>query len=101
MRHWLKLLPGHIHVVDYEQYIANQEEETRNLAEFLELNFEEEMLKPHRQKRAVVTASNLQVRQPVYSSSIGRWKKYETQLSGVISLLQQEGVLDADMNSLL
>jgi len=101
MKHWMALLPGQIHVVNYEQYIADQETETRRLAEFLDLRFESEMLTPHRQKRAVVTSSNLQVRKAVYSSSIGRWKNYETHLAGVITLLQKEGLLDTDLNNLL
>ena len=101
MKHWMKMLPGQIHIVDYEQYIANQEAETRNMAGFLNLDFEQDMLTPHLQERAVVTVSNLQVRKPVYSSSIGRWKNYQTQLAGVIALLQKENLLDAELNNLL
>ena len=100
MRHWLKLLPEKIHVVNYEHYIANQEAETRQMTEFLHLNFEQDMLKPHLQERVVVTASNLQVRKAVYSSSIGRWKNYQTQLADVITLLQKENLLDGDLNAL-
>ena len=59
------------------------------------------MLTPHLQERAVVTASNLQVRRAVYSTSIGRWKNYRSQLTEVIDLLQNEGLLDAELNSLL
>ena len=58
MKHWMKLLPGQIHIVDYEQYIANQEAETRNMAEFLNLDFEQDMLTPHLQERLVGTVSN-------------------------------------------
>jgi hypothetical protein len=47
----------------------------------------------------VVTASNLQVRQAVYSSSIGRWKKYEKHLAPAIALLQKEKLLDADLGA--
>ena len=100
MRHWLKLLPEKIHVVNYEHYIANQEAETWQMTEFLRLNFEQDMLNPHLQERTVVTASNLQVRKAVYSSSIGRWKNYQTQLADVITLLKKENLLDADLNSL-
>ncbi len=101
MKYWMKMLPGRIYVVKYEQYIEDQEAETRGVAEFLQLDFQQGMLTPHLQERAVVTASNLQVRQAVYRSSIGRWKNYQVQLAGVISLLQKEGLLDADLNSLL
>jgi len=63
------------------------------MTEFLQLGFEPAMLTPHKQERAVTTASNLQVRQAVYRSSIGRWKHYQRHLDGVISLLQNEGLL--------
>jgi tetratricopeptide (TPR) repeat protein len=101
MKHWMKLLPRQIHIVNYEQYIANQEEETRNMTGFLRLDFEQSMLTPHLQQRVVATVSNLQVREPVYSSSIGRWKNYQTQLANVSILLQRADLLDSEFNSLL
>lgn len=101
MKHWMRLLPEQIHVVKYEDYIEGQEAETRKMVEFLKLDFEQDMLTPHLQERAVKTASNLQVRRAVYRSSIGRWKNYQAQLANVITLLQEEGLLDADLNSLL
>jgi len=98
MRHWMSLIPGLIHSVNYEQYIANQEAETQRMADFLKLDFEQNMLNPHLQQRPVTTASNLQVRQAVYASSVGRWKNYQSQLSEVIALLQQADLLDAELN---
>ncbi len=100
MRHWLKLLPAQIHTVNYEQFIENQQTETMEMAEFLQLGFVEEMLSPHLQERAVTTASNLQVRQAVYKSSVGRWKNYQQQLAAVITLLQQHKLLDENLNCL-
>lgn len=101
MRHWMKLLPDLIHVVNYEQFVARQEAETRAMAAFLQLDFEDAMMTPHLQDRAVVTASNVQVRQAVYSSSIGRWKKYRPWLGSAITILQNEGILDPELNCLL
>ena len=101
MKHWMNRLPGQIYMVKYEQYIEHQETETRGMAEFLQLDFQKDMLTPHLQERAVLTASNLQVRQAVYRSSIGRWKNYQTHLAGVINMLQKEGLLDAELNSQL
>jgi hypothetical protein len=49
----------------------------------------------------VVTASNLQVRRAVYSTSIGKWKNYQSRFADVIDRLQKEGLLDADLNNLL
>lgn len=101
MHHWMKLLPEQIHVIDYEKYVANQEAETRAMAEFLGLGFEQEMMTPHLKERTVVTASRMQVRRAVYSSSIGRWKKYRSHLSPVAAMLQEEELLDSELNSLL
>ena len=99
MQHWMTCLPGQIHTVSYEKYVANQETETRAIADFLCLDFEQGMMTPHLQKRAVVTASNLQVRKAVYSSSIGRWKNYQSHLTPVIASLQKEGLLDPELNA--
>jgi tetratricopeptide (TPR) repeat protein len=99
MRHWMNLVPGKIRVVNYETYVADQQAATREMAGFLELDYEEGMMAPHLQERAVVTASNLQVRQAVYSSSIGRWNKYEKHLAPAIALLQKEKLLDADLGA--
>ncbi len=88
MQHWQDLLPKRIHTVNYESLVTNLESEVRAMAAFLQLEFETGMLQPHRQQRAVTTASNLQVRKPVYTSSIGNWKNYKTQLQVVNDMLQ-------------
>jgi len=92
MRHWKDLLPQKIHRVSYESLVTDLESEARAMSDFLQLEFEPAMLQPHQQQRAVKTASNLQVRRPVYSSSIGNWKNYQTQLQGVIALLKEHGL---------
>jgi len=99
MRHWIKRMPGRIHSVCYESLVANLEDEARALTRFLNCDFVPAMLKPHQQKRTITTASSLQVRRPVYTSSVNRWKHYRSQLDGVISLLQQHGVLNDAIQS--
>jgi len=101
MQHWMNYLPAQIHTVSYEKYVAHQKAETTAIADFLGLDFEQGMMSPHLQKRAVVTASNLQVRKAVYSSSIGRWKNYQSQLTKVIASLQNAGLLDEELNACL
>ncbi len=93
MRHWQNLLPQKIHAVCYESLVTDLETEARAMAGFLQLEFAPGMLQPHRQKRAVKTASNLQVRKPVYTSSIDNWKNYQTQLQPVIDMLRAHGVV--------
>ena len=74
--------------------IADQEGETRRLPSHCGLDWQEACLDFHNQKGAVATASSVQVRQPLYSSSIGRWKRHGTALDSLRAVLTQGGVLD-------
>jgi len=77
VEHWRTVLPaGTMTEVDYESMVQNQEAESRRLVEFIGLEWDEACLDFHRKKRRVHTASHLQVTQPMYSSSVGRWKAY-------------------------
>ncbi len=80
MAHWHAVLPGQILDVDYENLIDNQQVVCRNIIEHIGLDWEEECLEFHNNKRHVQTASAWQVRQPIYSSSVGRWRRYEKYL---------------------
>lgn len=93
MQHWSGLLPHLIHTVNYEAMVTDLETEANALSAFLQLDFEAAMLSPHEQKRAVLTASNLQVRKPVYSTSINNWQNYHQQLDEVIQLLESHDIL--------
>jgi len=92
MRHWTDLLPHKIHTLNYESLVTELESEARALANFLQLDFVPGMLQPHTQQRTVTTASNLQVRKPVYTTSIGNWRNYQAQLQAVIKLLDENGL---------
>jgi tetratricopeptide (TPR) repeat protein len=87
MRHWNSVLPGRIYEVRYEKLIADQETESRRLIDFLGLPWDDACLRPEQNDRAVVTASNWQVRQPIYTSSVKRWKNYEHQIQPLIEAL--------------
>lgn len=81
MSHWRKHLPmTQFMEVSYEGIVFNQEEETRKLLKFCGLEFEEACLNFHENEAPVSTASSVQVRKPLYSGSIGRWKKYGSKL---------------------
>lgn len=69
--------------VRYEDIIHNQENETRRLLDFCELDWDEACLRFHENAAPVSTASSVQVRQPLYSNSIGRWKRYGEKLNGL------------------
>lgn len=80
MAHWRSVLPLKIFEVDYEDMVANQEQVSRRLVAFTGLPWEDRCLAFHKNPRVVQTASAVQVRQPIYNSSIGRWKRYAAQL---------------------
>jgi len=91
MRHWDRLFPeGTIHNVQYERLVTDREAETRRLIEYLNLEWDERCLSPDKGDRTVVTFSKWQVRQPVYQSSVARWKRYEPWL-GAFRELQADG----------
>ena len=77
-----KRLSKRIYNLDYELLTVNQESETRQLIEYLGLDWDENCLSPQNNTRSVATGSNLQVRQKVYQGSSEQWKKYESLLNG-------------------
>lgn len=87
MEHWDVLYPDSILTVDYESLIENQEAESRRMIKFCDLNWEDACLAFHKTERVVKTASFMQVRQPIYESSRGRWKRYANQLREVAAIL--------------
>jgi tetratricopeptide (TPR) repeat protein len=84
MEFWENLFGDRFYDVDYELLTVNQEEETRKLIHYLDLNWEEECLSPHQNKRSVSTASSMQVRKKVYQGSSQQWKKYKPFLNGAL-----------------
>ncbi len=88
MKHWRKALPPESMLeIQYENLVSNSEPETRKLVEFCGLEWNDACLRPHENKRAVITPSVWQVRQPFYKSSIQRWRKFEAYLGEFKDLL--------------
>lgn len=79
--HWRKAHPGHTHTVVYEALVSDFEAETRRMLDFLALPFDPRCLAFHQQKNVVRTASSWQVRQPLYTSSRDRWRRFEAELA--------------------
>ena len=93
MRHWEEQLPPSRYMeTRYEDLVHNFEHEARKLISFCGLEWENACLSFHENVAPVATASSVQVRSPIYSSSIGRWKKYGDALSGLSEALRKEGV---------
>ena len=80
MRHWREVLPLPIHEVVYEEMVADQERRSRELVAFCGLDWDPACLHFHTGERAVATASQWQVRRPIYRSALERWRHYETHL---------------------
>jgi len=92
MLHWNEVMPGVIHNVNYEDLVADQEGESRKLLEFCELPWQDACMNFHKNKEASTTASASQVRQKVYSSSVGKWRHYEQQLMPLYECLKSAGI---------
>jgi tetratricopeptide (TPR) repeat protein len=87
MDHWLKALPLPMLEMQYEALVADQEGQSRRLIGFLGLPWDSACLDFHRTERTVVTASVWQVRQPIYTRSVGRWRHYERHLGPLLDVL--------------
>jgi len=81
---WHELYPNKIYDISYEDLTTNQEEETRKLLEYCDLEWDEDCLNFHTNKRAVQTASSLQVREKMYQGSSEAWKTYKDYLKPII-----------------
>lgn len=84
MKHWHSVLPGRILDVKYEDTIADPEFWSRKLIAHIGLEWDDACLAPHKLERSVKTASHWQVRQPIYKTSVQRWKNYEEFLEPLI-----------------
>ena len=91
MQHWRERIPGAVLEVHYEDLVAEPEQQSRRLLEFCGLNWEEQCLDFYRQGGSVATASASQVRQPIYSDAVDRWRRYGEALNPLYELLSSAG----------
>jgi tetratricopeptide (TPR) repeat protein len=94
MEHWHTALPGAIQTVRYESLVAELDVEARRLVEACDLDWQPACLEFHRSEEASTTASSVQVRRPVYQSSVGKWREYESQLQPAVSVLRDAGIIE-------
>jgi Sulfotransferase family len=87
MEHWKHLLPGRILEVVYERLVAEPEAEIRRLLAACGLPWNDACLSFHENRRAVGTASLSQVREPIFTRGIGRWRRYHKHLGPLIEAL--------------
>ncbi len=93
-RHWLAALPLAMLEVEYERLVGDLEGESRRLIDFLGLKWDPNCLAFHQTERPILTASLWQVRQPLYASSVGRWRHYRRHLTPLLAGL--EGLLPSE-----
>lgn len=92
MEHWRRVLPGRFLDVDYELLVADQEGVSRQMLEFCGLEWEAACLSFEKNDSPSLTASAAQVRQPIYDSSVGLWRRYEKELAPLIRIFQDAGI---------
>ena len=89
MDHWRAVLPaGTILDVRYEDVVDRLEEQARRLLDFCGLPWDPACLEFHKTKRLITTASDIQVRQPLYRSSVARWRHYQRHLGPLLAELK-------------
>ncbi len=89
MDHWYSVLPGQILDIEYEELLDNQKDVTQRMLDHIGVDWEDSCLDFHNNERVVKTASLYQVRQPIYKTSTGRWKRYENHLAPLLEILKQ------------
>ncbi|MEQ9505611.1 MAG: sulfotransferase [Hyphomonas sp.] len=94
VRHFETVLPAdRFTTVHYENVVTDLERETKRLLGFCGLDFEAQCLAFHENSAPVATASSAQVREPLYTSALGRWKRYEAGLAPALDILEAAGCL--------
>ena len=84
LHHWNQVFPGEILEVRYEDVLADPEHEARRMLEYVGVAWEPQVLNFSELQRPVKTASVWQVRQPLYKTSMAKWKRYEAYLAPLI-----------------
>lgn len=87
MNHWQEVLPLRIYELRYEKVIKNFEDEAKSLIDFMGLPWDGKCLKFHETESSVFGFSRHQVRNPIYRSSVERWRRYEVELQPLIAAL--------------
>jgi tetratricopeptide (TPR) repeat protein len=88
MAHWRRHLPLGVHEAAYEDVVTDTETAARALVAFCGLKWDQRCMVFHKTRRAVQTASRLQVQRPVYRTSVGRWRRYEAALRPLLEAMQ-------------
>ena len=92
MAHWKDVFPDRFHEVSYEAIVTNPEPAVRELMAQIGIKFELASLEFHKNQSAVSTASAMQVREPLYTNALDRWKLYGNHMTPVFEALAASGI---------
>jgi tetratricopeptide (TPR) repeat protein len=90
MAHWRDALQIPMLEVHYEEMVTDQEGTSRKIIEYCGLDWEPSCLDFHRSGRDVKTASYQQVRRPIYTTSVERWRRYEKHIDILLKAFPQQ-----------
>jgi len=93
MAHWRSVLPVAILDVDYSALIDDFDVTCRQMLGHVGLEWQASCQNYHELDRAVDTPSRWQVRQPIYSTSRGRWRNYEDMIGPLLSRLRAAALI--------
>ncbi len=96
MRHWHEVMPGAILDVRYEDLVADAEGQARRVLEWCGLDWQAAVLTPSENDTPTTTASAAQVREPIYTSSVQKWRRYQAQLEPLRARLIAAGIVAAE-----
>ena len=92
MRHWHDVMPGAILDVHYEELVTDTEAQARRALAWCGLDWQDAVLSPSHNDKPSTTASAAQVREPVYTSSLQKWRRYEAGLTPLMDRLLAAGI---------
>jgi tetratricopeptide (TPR) repeat protein len=98
MNHWDNVLPNKILRVNNEDVIQDLEGQVKRILNFIDIPFEESCVSFHKTERSVRTASSEQVRQPINTKGMGRWKPYAKHLKPLLETLDNNLLKEEDIN---
>ena len=98
MKYWKQVLPNKIHTVEYENLVSEQDCQTRALLTFVGLDWQQSCIDFHLNPRLVHTISNVQIRQPLFSTNVELWHAYKEQLMPYAQRFIDHGMLDESLN---
>jgi tetratricopeptide (TPR) repeat protein len=93
MDHWHRLMPGAILDVQYESLVSDPVTVSKKIADYCGLDWSEDLLDVENKSKASSTASAAQIREPIYTTSVEKWRNFESELAPVFEKLKANGLL--------